>query len=111
MSPRKTAKKATRAVSDSSLQIAPVDDYEERPYEPRSAEDTALAERRFDAPQSEDPNVQVEVPDITAADVERILWEQVESDVDTAALEARTQEIEDLTAPPPVILDTTTEDE
>lgn len=117
MSPKKTAaKKAPRRratgenVSGTDPQIAPVDDYEERPYEPRSAEDTALAERRFTATVDDDAP-QIEVPDITAADVERILADRAEADVDTDVLEARTREIEELNAPPEVILDNPAEDE
>jgi hypothetical protein len=104
MTKKSASKKTGDDVSQTAV-ISPLDEYEPRPDAQRSAEETAKAERRFGAEQTEaDPDVVVEVPDITAEDVERILAEEADAVVDKDALARRVEEIENsgVTIPPDV---------
>lgn len=76
MSPKKSATKNQSAREDtrmsSDAQVAPVDDYPEKNDDIRTSEETAIVENR---PPTEGDGRDANAPDLTAADVERLLNE------------------------------------
>lgn len=101
MSPKKkTETQTSKENRVSDVQLAPVDDYPEKNDDVRSAEETALAERRF-GPESTEDARNANVPDLTAADVEEALYQDAVSSIDKKTMRTRAEEIEALQSPPP----------